>query len=86
MKINEFDKHGRVKLHGDEYVLVGIEDPGRFILGVRVGEACNADGFYPARWLIVDTNDKKSIVGVAEASDYRMYFNPSTEEMDLVQV
>ena len=84
MKINEFDKHGRVKLLGDEYVLVGIEDPGRFILGVRVGEACNADGFYPARWLIVDTNDKKSIVGVAEESDYKIYFNPESEEINVI--
>ena len=86
MKIEEFDKHGKVRFNDDEYVLVGVDDPGRFTLAVKVGERCNAEGFYLARWLIVDAHDAKSILGVAESADYRIYFNPGTEEIDLVQL
>ena len=83
MKVEKFDKYKRVMLDGNEYALVGIEEPGKFTLAVKIGEQFNDDGFYPARWLTVDG---ATITGVAEESDYGMYFNPETEAIEVVQV
>lgn len=83
MKVEEFDKYKRARLDDGEYALVGIEDPGKFTLGVKIGGKCNDAGFYPARWLTIDGT---TITDVAEESDYRVYFNPKTMEIDVVQM
>ena len=82
MENGVFDKYEKVKIDDGEYALVGIEDPGKFALGVKIGEKCNAAGFYPTKWLAMDGS---AVTGVAEASDYKLYFNPETEAVEMVQ-
>ena len=82
MKVEKFGKYKRIMLDGNEYALVGIGEPGKFTLGVKIGEQCNYAGFYQANWLAVDGT---TITCVAEASDYRIYFNPETEAVEVVQ-